>query len=258
MINLPRVVIAALKGGAGKTFLTVGLVAALRKRGLSMSVFKKGPDYIDAGWLGMAAGDDCYNLDAYLCDQRIVQASFLQRSAGKDAAVVEGNRGLFDGVDSAGSYSTAELAKLLGSPVILIVDATKMTRTAAALVLGCKLLDPQLNIQGVILNRVAGARHETVLRESIESAASVSVIGSVNKLPLDNFPQRHLGLLPLYEHPQAVEFVEEAARIVERSVDLERVIAIAEAAGGFHQTGEASELPSAYKVFGEGWGGGHF
>ncbi len=232
-INLPRVVIAALKGGAGKTLLTLGLVAALRKSGLNLSVFKKGPDYIDSGWLGMASESDCYNLDAYLFDQEIVRSSFLKRAAGKDLAVVEGNRGLFDGVDSEGSYSTAELAKLLSAPVLLIVDATKMTRTAAAMVLGCKLLDPQLRIEGVILNRVAGARHESVLREAIEEAASVQVIGSVNKLPMENFPQRHLGLLPLYEHPKAVEFVEEAARIVEQSVDLDRVMEIARGAASF-------------------------
>ncbi|MBI5250700.1 MAG: hydrogenobyrinic acid a,c-diamide synthase (glutamine-hydrolyzing) [Desulfomonile tiedjei] len=232
-INIPRVVIAALKGGAGKTLLTLGMVAALRKRGLNTSVFKKGPDYIDSGWLGMAAGDDCYNLDAYLFDQNVVRSSFVRRSAGKDAAVIEGNRGLFDGVDSAGSFSTAEMAKLLEAPVILIVDATKMTRTAAAMVLGCKLLDPKLDLAGVILNRVAGARHDTVLRQAIEEGASVPVIGSVNKLPMENFPQRHLGLLPLYEHPQAMEFVDEAARIVENSIDLDRVISIAQSAGEF-------------------------
>jgi cobyrinic acid a,c-diamide synthase len=253
-IHIPRIVIAALKGGAGKTLLTLGLVAAYRKRGVNLSIFKKGPDYIDAGWLGMAAGGDCYNLDSYLFDQEIVLSSFLKRTAGRDAAVIEGNRGLFDGVDAEGSYSTAELAKLLDAPVILIVDATKMTRTAAAMVLGCRLLDPQLKISGVILNRVAGARHENVIRSAIEEAASVPVLGSVNKLSMENFPQRHLGLLPLYEHPKAVEFVEEAARIVEESVDLDRVMAIARTAGACSPTACEYELPSCYNVFVEGCG----
>jgi cobyrinic acid a,c-diamide synthase len=228
--NVPRIVIAALKGGAGKTFVTVGLVAALRKRGASQAVFKKGPDYIDAGWLGSAAGGDCYNLDSYLFSPEIVLASFVRRSLGKDVAVIEGNRGIFDGVDVEGSYSTAELAKLLKSPVILIVDATKVTRTAAALVLGCRALDPQLNLQGVILNRVAGARHETILRQAIEDATPVPVIGSINKLPLENFPQRHLGLLPLHEHPRATDFIEEAAVVVEQSIGLDRLLAIADTA----------------------------
>ncbi|MBI4963865.1 MAG: hydrogenobyrinic acid a,c-diamide synthase (glutamine-hydrolyzing) [Desulfomonile tiedjei] len=225
-MKVPRVMIAALKGGAGKTVLSVGLIAALRARGLSLGVFKKGPDYIDAGWLGLAAGGDCFNLDAYLLDSDTLRASFAARSLGKDFALVEGNRGLFDGVDSSGSYSTAELAKLLKAPVILIVDATKVTRTAAALVLGCRILDRDLDIKGVILNRVAGTRHETVLRESIEDITSIPVIGSVLKLPLENFPQRHLGLLPLHEHPQALEFVEDAARVVKQCVDLDKVVEI--------------------------------
>jgi len=225
--NIPRLVIAALKGGAGKTFLSVGIAAALRKRNLSPAVFKKGPDYIDSAWLGRAAWSQCHNLDAYLFDTDTLVASFVRRSIGSRIAVVEGNRGLFDGVDAAGTYSTAELAKLLKAPVILVVDATKTTRTAAALVMGCRCLDPELDLRAVILNRVAGARHEKVLRESIEDAAGVPVIGSVRKLSLESFPQRHLGLLSLYEHPEAAEFISEAADVVERSVDLERVLTIA-------------------------------
>jgi cobyrinic acid a,c-diamide synthase len=192
-----------------------------------VAVFKKGPDYIDAGWLGLAAGSPCYNLDTYLFDATVVRSSFAQRSLGKDISVVEGNRGIFDGVDSAGSYSTAELAKLLRSPSILIVDATKVTRTAAALVLGCRSLDPHVNLAGVILNRVAGLRHEQVLRTSIEQAAGVPVIGSVRKLAWKRFPQRHLGLLPSYEHPGALEFLDQAAEVVEQSIDLERTVSIA-------------------------------
>jgi cobyrinic acid a,c-diamide synthase len=233
LTTIPRIVIAALKGGAGKTFLSVGLTAALRDRGLSIAVFKKGPDYIDAGWLGLAAGTDCYNLDAYLFTQEILRHSFRTRSEGRQLALVEGNRGLFDGVDALGSYSTAELAKQLNAPVILIVDATKVTRTAAAMVLGCKELDPDVRLEGVILNRVAGARHERILRESIEDATAVPVIGSVMKMPLENFPQRHLGLLPLHEHPQAAEFVHQAEQVASRSVNLDQVLAIASSGENF-------------------------
>ncbi len=118
-IHIPRIVIAALKGGAGKTFLSTGISAALHRRGLSLAVFKKGPDYIDAGWLGLAAGEDCHNLDTYLMDPHVVTESFRRRSVRKQIAVVEGNRGLFDGVNVEGTYSTAELAKLLQAPVIL-------------------------------------------------------------------------------------------------------------------------------------------
>ncbi|MBM3300371.1 MAG: hydrogenobyrinic acid a,c-diamide synthase (glutamine-hydrolyzing), partial [Deltaproteobacteria bacterium] len=241
-LTIPRIVVAALKGGAGKTFLTVGLVAALRGRGLSCAVFKKGPDYIDAGWLGLAAGTECYNLDSYLFDNDVAIGSFVKRSSGTSIAVVEGNRGLFDGVDADGTFSTAELAKALEAPVILIMDATKTTRTAAAMVLGCRILDQGVDIKAVILNRVAGARHELVLRESIEQATGIPVIGSVGKFSTDDFPQRHLGLLPLYEHQGADQFVAEAARIVERSVDLDRVIEIA--SGADPMSAEALSSPA--------------
>lgn len=228
--TLPRLVTAALRGGAGKTFITVGLIAALSRRGMTVSAFKKGPDYIDAGWLGLAAGTDCHNLDRYLFDDRTAMRSFLTHSASSDIALVEGNRGLFDGVDADGSFSTAELSKTLDAPVILTMDCTKMTRTAAAVVLGCRTLDPETHLKGVILNRTAGARHERVLRESIEKATSVPVLGAIRKLPLKNFPQRHLGLLPWHEHPGARGFTEEAAKVVEECVDLDAVLSIARAA----------------------------
>ncbi len=228
---IPRMVIAALRGGAGKTFLSIGIIAALRQRGFSVRAFKKGPDYIDAGWLGLASGKDCYNLDPYLCNETVVRASFVKRSLDAHIAIIEGNRGLFDGVDSAGSYSTAELAKSLSTPVIVIVDCTKVTRTAAALVKGCQALDPDLHIKGVILNRVGGARHERVLRESIQSATGIPVVGAVKKLSLRSFPQRHLGLLPLHEHPQSVAFVEQAARIAADSIDLDALVQTARSGG---------------------------
>lgn len=203
---------------------------------MSVAAFKKGPDYIDAGWLGLAAGSDCYNLDSFLFNNEVLSGSFARRAQGKHLAVVEGNRGVFDGVDATGGFSTAELAKLLDAPVILVIDAAKMTRTAAALVVGCQVLDPALKLSGVILNRVGGARHERVLREAVEGASNVPVIGSVGKLPLRNFPQRHLGLLPWNEHPAAMGFVQEAARVVQESVDLDKVIAIAQSVGAFPRT----------------------
>ncbi len=230
MINIPRLTIAALRGGAGKTFITLGIAAALKRKGLALSIFKKGPDYIDSGWLGKAVDGECRNLDSYLSPPEKVKQSFFINSSGKDLALIEGNRGLYDGVDVAGAFSTAELAKLLGTPVVLIVDATKMTRTAAAMVLGCSLLDTEVNIQAVILNRVAGARHDRILRESIESATSIPVVGSIAKLTMDNFPQRHLGLLPLFEHTAAERFLLEAANIIESSVDLDKLQAISASA----------------------------
>ncbi len=229
--EIPRIVTAALRGGAGKTLVTVGLVAALENRGSHVATFKKGPDYIDAGWLTLAGSGQCRNLDTFLFTPEDVKDSFLQGSTGKKLAIIEGNRGLFDGVDLVGSYSTAQMAKLLKSPVVLILDATKMTRTAAALVKGCLALDPELHLKAVILNRTAGHRHEKILKEAIENACPVEVIGSIRKLDLENFPQRHLGLLPVPEHPGALEFVRNVARVIERSVDLEKLLSLSREAG---------------------------
>lgn len=228
LLRIPRIVLGALRGGSGKTLISVGIIAALRRRGLKPAVFKKGPDYIDAGWLGLAAASDCHNLDSYLFGDSNILKSFLAGSDGCDISIVEGNRGLFDGVDAAGTFGTAELAKLLKAPLVLIIDSTKMTRTAAALVLGCQSLDPKLMLRGAIINRVAGERHRKILTESIHNICSIPVIGSVSKLSLENFPQRHLGLLPLHEHPEAMRFIDQAADIVEHNIDLTQLLEIAE------------------------------
>ena len=139
-MQIPRILIAGLRGGSGKTIVSLGLTAAWRKQGLKVAPFKKGPDYIDAAWLSSAAGRPCRNLDAFLMARETVVGSFARAADGADVAVIEGNRGLYDGMDAQGSYSSAELAKLLGSPVVLAVDCTKTTRTVAAQVLGCQRL----------------------------------------------------------------------------------------------------------------------
>ncbi len=132
----PRLMIAALRGGSGKTLVSLGLIAAWRRHhGIRVAPFKKGPDYIDAGWLSLAAGEPCYNLDPFLMSADEIVESFVGRSGACDISVIEGNRGLYDGLDARGSCSSAELAKLLKVPAVLVVDATKVTRTTAALVL---------------------------------------------------------------------------------------------------------------------------
>ena len=148
---MPRLVISATRGGSGKTTLTLGIVAAWRKLGKSIAVFKKGPDFIDAGWLGAAAGRPCYNLDLFMMPQDGIMQSFGEHAAGFDAALIEGNRGLYDGVDADGTYSTARLAKLLKAPVVLIVDCSKTSSTVGAVGLGCRHYDPEVDIRGIIL-----------------------------------------------------------------------------------------------------------
>jgi cobyrinic acid a,c-diamide synthase len=188
--------IAALRGGSGKTILSIGIIAAWRKLGQSIAPFKKGPDYIDAGWLALAAGRPCYNLDSFLLSKEDNLASFLSHSRNYDICVIEGNRGLFDGIDLEGSTSTAEMAKLLQAPVVMCVDCTKITRTMAAVVSGCVQFDPHVRIKGVILNRVANPRHEKKLRDNIEHFCNIPVVGAIPKQSHEYFPERHLGHRP--------------------------------------------------------------
>lgn len=219
-MDFPRILIAALRGGSGKTILSIGIAAAWKKLGKKVASFKKGPDYIDTGWLALAAGRPCYNLDTFLIPKELVFQSFLQHASKNDISVIEGNRGLYDGIDLAGSTSTAELAKLINAPVLLCIDGTKTTRTMAATVMGCMQFDPEVEIKGIILNRVAGPRHEQILRTSIEHYCGIPVLGAVPKLARQNFPERHMGLIPTPEHAWAQDSIEAAAEIAIRYLDL--------------------------------------
>lgn len=220
-MEFPRLVMAALRGGSGKTILSIGIIAAWKKLGKTVAPFKKGPDYIDAGWLSLAAGRPCFNLDTFLIDADIVRTSFLTHTQPGDFAFIEGNRGLYDGIDNAGVTSTAEMAKLLDAPVILCIDSTKSTRTMAAAVLGCLHFDTGVHIKGVILNRVAGSRHEQILRQSIEHHCGIPVLGAVPKLKKESFPERHMGLVPTPEHKWAGESIEAAAQMAGQYLELE-------------------------------------
>ncbi len=227
-MNAPRILVAGLRGGGGKTLLSAGLAAAWRRRGKTVTAFKKGPDYIDAAWLSQAAGSACRNLDLFLMSPTAVTGSFVAHAARADVAVVEGNRGLFDGADARGTFSTAELAKLLGTPVVLVVDATKCTRTAAALVLGCQRLDRRVPLRGVVLNRTAGPRHVATLRDAITEACEVPVLGAIPRLEHDPFPERHLGLVPPAEHGDGAGVIERAAALAEEFLDLDGLWRVAQ------------------------------
>ena len=226
--SYPRIVIGGLSGDSGKTVLTCGIIAWLKEKGMDVAAFKKGPDYIDAAWLTLASGKPARNLDTYLMGFPKVKNSFLKNAANSDISVVEGNRGIFDGVDSHGTHSTAELAKLLKAPVIIIQNLTKVTRTAAASILGCSRLDPDLNIAGVILNQVAGERHLKVAKEAIEEIAGIPVLGSIPKLQKEYvLPSRHLGLITPDEFDGNSTFVSDLRKIINDYVDMPAVIRIA-------------------------------
>ncbi len=221
------IVIGALRGGSGKTMVSLGLIAALTAQGRQIAPFKKGPDYIDAGWLSLAAGGVCYNLDTFLITSDRIRETFHVRTADSDLAVIEGNRGIYDCIDTHGETSTAELAKLLGLPILLIIDGTKTTRTMAAVVSGCSLFDPAVRIGGVVLNRIAGARHEGILRRSIEEHCGIPVVGAIPKLRRQCFPERHMGLVPTLEHDWARTSIDYAAQIVKDHLDLEAIAQMA-------------------------------
>ena len=217
------VVIAGLAGGSGKSVVAVGLTAALARRGRRVVPFKKGPDYIDAGWLQLAAGRKCYNLDPYLMSAGAITESFEARSGDAEIVIVEGNRGLFDGVNADGGYSTADLALTLGLPIVLVVNCTKTTRTVAALVLGCRKFDERLDIRGVILNQIATERQRLLVTESVEKYTGIPVLGSVPRLKRDIFPMRHLGMIPHQEYDGSSEALSYLADLISDNVDLDRV-----------------------------------
>jgi cobyrinic acid a,c-diamide synthase len=236
----PGIVVAALRGGAGKTVFSVGIIAALCRQGTPVAPFKKGPDYIDAGWLALAAGRPCYNLDTFLIDSQTITRSFAHHTGDADIAVIEGNRGLYDCIDIGGETSTAELAKLLDLPLILCIDGTKTTRTMAAVVSGCAQFDPDLKIKGVILNRVAGPRHEGILRNSIEHHCGIPVLGALPKQRQQHFPERHMGLVPSVEHQWAQEAKAFIRDLAYRHLDLNAIVEVARAE---HQWSPQDEQP---------------
>lgn len=217
------IMVAGLGGGSGKSVVAVGLTAAYAAQNRNVVPFKKGPDYIDAGWLQLAAGRPCYNLDPFLMDSEVIKHSFGRHARDAEIAIIEGNRGLFDGVNIEGAFSTSELAIELTLPVLLVVDCTKTTRTVAALVLGCQKLDPRVVIKGVVLNRLGTARHEAIVRQAVEHYTGISVVGAIPRSKTDFFPQRHLGVTPYQEHDGADQTTAMLIDMAERYLDLQKI-----------------------------------
>ena len=220
-------IIAGLKGGSGKTIVSLGIITAWSERKLSVIPYKKGPDYIDAGWLSSAAGHPCFNLDPFLITKEKILCSFQEHFGNADCAVIEGNRGLYDGMDSSGTYSTAELAKLLRAPVLLVLDCTKMTRTAAAIISGIQKFDRKVAIQGVVLNRIAGSRHENIIRETVETYCGIPVLGAIPKISGDLLSERHMGLTPFQEVSEVEKALRHTGEIAKKYLALDSILEIA-------------------------------
>ncbi|MEJ2643631.1 MAG: hydrogenobyrinic acid a,c-diamide synthase (glutamine-hydrolyzing) [Gammaproteobacteria bacterium] len=225
-----RLLLSAAHKSSGKTTVTLGLCAAWAAGGLKVQAFKKGPDYIDPMWLSRAARRPCHNLDFYTMGRSEILATVGRFGADSDIALVEGNKGLYDGLDLDGSNSNAALAKLLQAPVVLVLDARGMTRGIAPLILGYQAFDPDVRIAGVILNQLGGRRHESKLRAVIEHYTDVPVVGAVHRDPELQIVERHLGLIPENEAEAALAMVDRIGRRIASQVDLERLLELARSA----------------------------
>ncbi|OOY52934.1 cobyrinate a,c-diamide synthase [Solemya velum gill symbiont] len=219
--------LSAAHKSSGKTTLSIGLCAALAARGLNVQPFKKGPDYIDPLWLSAAAGSPCSSLDLHVEPRDAVYKRFQQRIHGADIGVIEGNKGLFDGLSLDGSDSNAAVAKLVDAPVILVIDTRGMTRGIAPLLQGYVGFDQELTIAGVILNQVGGARHEGKLRAAVETYTNIPVIGAIPRDQRLSIDERHLGLMPSNEHQAAQQKIESIREVIESYADLDKIIEIA-------------------------------
>ena len=240
MVTIPRVVIAAPGSGHGKTSIATGLLAALRQRGHAVSPHKVGPDYIDPSYHALAAGRAGRNLDPWLVGEERLVPLFLHGArvpTRADIAVIEGVMGLFDGAGAEGDFaSTAHVARLLDAPVVLVVDASGVSSSVAALMHGFLTFDPRVRLAGVIFNRVGSEYHAHLLRSAVERIG-IPVLGVVHRQDVLTVPSRHLGLIPAAErHPEARAAVDALAAVVAESVDLDAVLRIAATAG---------ELPDA-------------
>ncbi len=235
--------ISAAHKSSGKTTITIGLLAALKNKGLNVQPFKKGPDYIDPLWHGTAAGKPCYSLDFNTMTHNDILQLLADKFATSDISLIEGNKGLYDGLDLDGSNSNAAISKLVDAPVILVLDTRGMTRGIAPLILGYQSFDPGINIAGVILNQLGGSRHESKLRAVIEHYTDVCVLGAVHKDKQLEIVERHLGLMPSNEDGQAIKKIQAIGNSISSQVDLDKIITISRQAQNNYITTHFTILP---------------
>ena len=220
--------VAGVGTGVGKTTVTLGLLEAFRRRGLVVQAFKVGPDFIDPGLHAVVTGRPSYNLDGWMCGRERVLDAAARHAGDADLLVIEGMMGCFDGIDGTSEEgSTAQIAKWLGAPVVLVIDVASQSRSAAAVVLGCERFDPELRIGAVIANGVGGDLHAGWVREAIAASCRAVPVGALTRDPALVLPERHLGLITAAEGRLTPEFRERLAAVLERSVDLDRLLAVA-------------------------------
>jgi cobyrinic acid a,c-diamide synthase len=230
-MNIPRLIIAAPMSGSGKTTVTAALIASFTEKGMRVAPFKVGPDYIDPGYHSLAAGQPCHNLDAWMLSPDQIAALFAHGAVGADMALIEGVMGLFDGLsgnDDAGS--TAHIARLLLAPILLVLDVSAMARSAAAIVQGMRDFDSRIHIAGVLLNRVGSPAHAQMVRTAIEETTGVPVVGYLPREDALNLPERHLGLIPVFEPETRTTWIDIARESIKRTVNVEQILALAHTA----------------------------
>ncbi|MBQ7617414.1 MAG: cobyrinate a,c-diamide synthase [Desulfovibrio sp.] len=244
--------ISSSKGGGGKTLLSLGLARALKNQGFLVKPFKKGPDYIDAAWLAKAAGQSCTNLDLFFLSPQKVQEVFgsalkrVQKNSQGIVALVEGNRGLYDGLDLEGSCSTAELCRILKLPIVLTLNCTKTTRTLAALVNGLTSFEKKLSFAGLILNCVGTNRQKELLEKVIHNYTELTVLGALPRLGKNPLPERHMGLASCGKEvaANAEERLEQLGKIIKENIDLEKLLNFCQAKKSPEQEDQSLHLSS--------------
>jgi len=247
-MSSPRIFISAAHKSSGKTTISIGLCAALKKRGNVVSPFKKGPDYIDPIWLSHASGKPCYNLDFYTSGSEEILNTLASHSRDSDISIIEGNKGLYDGLDLDGSNSNAALAVLSKTPVILVIDSRGMTRGIAPLILGYQAFDAEIQISGVILNNVGGTRHESKLQNVIEHYTDVPVLGAVYNNQKLHLPERHLGLKPGNEYGEVETKINDIGDVIASQVDLDQILEIAGTASSIKNNFKPRSFPKHEKT----------
>lgn len=228
MMGNKRLVIAGTRSGVGKTTISLGLMAALARRGYQVQPYKVGPDYIDPGFHTLVTGNTSYNLDSYFLGNNGVKDLYLNTGENTDISIIEGVMGLFDGKGKEGTGSTAEIARILKTPILLIIDGKKIAQSGAALAYGYKNYDSELNIKGVILNNIASKRHYQLIKEALESKpVELEVLGYIPRQKDLELPERHLGLVPTHESKELELFIDNLSSLVEEHVNLDKLINLA-------------------------------
>lgn len=221
-----RIILAGTGSAVGKTTISTGIMKALSEK-YNVQPFKVGPDYIDPSYHTLATGNTSRNLDSFFMSQSQIRDSYNKAMENKDLAIIEGVRGLYEGIDSINDIgSTASVAKALDAPVILIINSRSLVKSAAAIVLGFKELDKEVNIAGVILNKVKNKNHYLKTKRSIEEITNVEVIGGIERNDKITIDQRHLGLVPAVERENSINHINNWSEVIKQSIDLDRLVEI--------------------------------